>query len=306
VFPKLTLNVVLAFIFSLLLAIAAAITADMLNSTVRDPEQVARTLRTEVVGSLPVVRELRSRVPGAPETGARGLIPAKFENGVGFSGYDEAIRTLRNSILLADFDRRLRSIMITSASPAEGKSTTAAHLVIAHAQQGRRTLLIDGDLRRPSVHRRFEIANEKGLSNVLTGEIAWRDVLVRRPEAPNLDILPAGPPSRRAADVIGTPLMDLVEEATREYDLVVLDSPPMLGFSEPLQMAAAADGVLVIARAGQTNRKALGAALNTLTRLRAHVIGVVLNELRADAGNGYYYHYYGSKYYKYYARSERT
>jgi capsular exopolysaccharide synthesis family protein len=306
VFPKLTLNVVLAFIFSLLLAIAAAITADMLNSTVRDPEQVARTLKTEVVGSLPVVKELRGRIAGAPEPVKALPANGRYHGGTGLSGYDEAIRTLRNSILLADFDRRLRSIMITSASPAEGKSTTASYLVIAHAQQGRRTLLIDGDLRRPSVHRRFDIPNERGLSNALIGDAPWRAVLALKPGIPNLDILPAGPPSRRAADLIGTPLMDLVEEAAREYDLVVLDSPPLLGFSEPLQMAAAVDGVLVIARAGQTNRKALGAALNTLVRLRANVIGVVLNEIRAHDGNGYYYHYYSPKYYKYYQHSDKA
>jgi capsular exopolysaccharide synthesis family protein len=253
-----------------------------------------------------MVKELRGRLAGAPEPVKALPANGRYHGGAGLSGYDEAIRTLRNSILLADFDRRLRSIMVTSAWPAEGKSTTASHLAIAHAQQGRRTLLIDGDLRRPSVHRRFEIPNAQGLSNALVGDIAWRSALLQQVDVPNLDILPAGPPSRRAADLIGTPLMDLVEEAARDYDLVILDSPPLLGFSEPLQMAAAVDGVLVIARVGQTDRKALGGALTTLTRLRANVIGVVLNELRADAGNGYYYHYYSSKYYKYYTRNERA
>ena len=107
-------------------------------------------------------------------------VNARYHNGTGLSGYDEAIRTLRNSILLADFDRRLRSMMVTSASPAEGKSTIAAHLVVAHAQHGRRTLLIDGDLRRPSVHRRFDIPNARGLSNALVDEISWRSALVQK------------------------------------------------------------------------------------------------------------------------------
>lgn len=298
VLPKLTLNLVLAFIGSLLIAMAAAVVGDRLNSTVRDPEQVARTLPAQVVGSLPVVKELRGRIAGAPDPAAPSN--RRYGSDTGLSGYDEAIRRLRNSILLADFDRRLRSIMITSASPAEGKSTTAAHLVVVHAQQGRRTLLIDGDLRRPSVHRRFDIPNSRGLSNTLVGDGGWRDMLIQKPSIPNLYILPAGPPSRRAADLVGTSLVGLLEEVAREYDLVVLDSPPLLGFSEPLQMAAAVDGVLVIARTGQTDRRALGAALNTLLRLRANVIGVVLNEIRALDGNGYYYHYYGRKYYKYY------
>ena len=108
----------------------------------------------------------------------------------------------RNSILLTDFDRRLRSILLTSASPSEGKSTVAAHLAATHAGQGKRTLLIDGDLRRPSVHRLYQIPNSVGLSNVLLQQISWRDALVRMPEPAVLDILPAGPSTRRASDLI--------------------------------------------------------------------------------------------------------
>jgi succinoglycan biosynthesis transport protein ExoP len=217
------------------------------------------------------------------------------------NSFDEAIRTLRNSILLTDFDRRIRSLLVTSAAPSEGKSTTAANLAIAHAQQGRRTLLIDGDLRRPSIHRRFDIPATVGLSNVLTNGLPWRTALVHREELSTLDILPVGPPSRRAADLVGTGLIPLLEEAAAEYDLVVLDSPPLLGFPEPMQMAAAVDGVVVVAVAGRTNRKALGSAINTLKRLRANVVGVVLNEVRADSSDNYYYDHYHPKYYKHYS-----
>jgi capsular exopolysaccharide synthesis family protein len=191
--------------------------------------------------------------------------------------------------------------MVTSSGPSEGKSTTAAHLALAHAQQGRRTLLIDGDLRRPSIHRRFDIPSTQGLSNVLTSGIPWRSVVVRPEGLPNLEILPAGPPSRRAADLVGAELTALLEDACSEYDLVVLDSPPLLGFPEPLQMAASVDGVLAVALAGQTNRKALGSAINTLKRLRANTVGVVLNDVRANSGDGYYYYHYHPKYYKHYS-----
>jgi polysaccharide biosynthesis transport protein len=176
---------------------------------------------------------------------------------------------------------------------------------MAHAQQGKRTLLIDGDLRRPSIHRRFDLSPSMGLSNVLTNGTPWRSVLLRKEELPLLDILPVGPPSRRAADLVGTGLAAILEEASTEYDLVILDSPPLLGFPEPLQMAAAVDGVLVVAVAGRTNRKALGGAVNTLKRLRANIVGVVLNEVRADSSDTYYYHHYHPKYYKHYS-SEAT
>ncbi len=119
---------------------------------------------------------------------------------------------------------------MTSASPSEGKSTVAAHLAATHASQHKRTLLIDGDLRRPSVHRLYQVPNSVGLSNVLLQQISWRDAVIRIDEPSGLDVLPAGPATRRASDLIGMGLADLIEEATREYDLVVLDAPPLLGF----------------------------------------------------------------------------
>jgi capsular exopolysaccharide synthesis family protein len=298
VFPNLKLNILLAFLFSTLLAVATAIVGDILNNTVRDPEQISQTLAAEVIGTLPVVKQWHGRAlsPGDRNT---ALIPLG-ESASGLSTFEEAIRTLRNSILLTDFDRRIRSLMITSSAPSEGKSTTAVHLALAHAQQGRRTLLVDGDLRRPSIHRRFDIPSLVGLSNVLTNGTPWRSVLVHKEEVPTLDILPVGPPSRRASDLVGTKLAEILEEACASYDLVVLDSPPLLGFPEPLQMAAAVDGVLIVAVAGRTNRKALRSAINTLNRLRTNIVGVVLNEVRVDSSDSYYYHYYHPKYYKNY------
>ena len=290
VFPNLKLNLSLALLFSLLVAAAAAVTADVLDRTVRDPEQLVRTLNTQVVGSLPSVE---ARVVNG--SSLQLVKPAVNE---ALTGYDEAIRTLRNSILLADFDRRLRTVMITSAAPSEGKSTIATNLAVAHAQQGHKTLLIDGDLRRPSVHRRLDLTGTLGLSDSLTGGVGWRDAMSHLEGAPNLDVLLAGPPSRRACDQIGSGLAAILEEARKEYDLIILDSPPLLGFPEPLQMSALVDGVLLVARSGQTNRKALASAVATLKRLRANVIGIVMNQVRADASDNYYYHYYHPKYYK--------
>jgi capsular exopolysaccharide synthesis family protein len=297
--PNIELNVLLAFVFSTLMALAVAVLCDLLNNTVRDPEQIARALSTEVIGTLPAVKELHGRMIASGDN-STALAPHDSSQAMGFSTFQEAIRTLRNSILLTDFDRRIRTLMITSSAPAEGKSTTATYLAAAHAQQGRRTLLIDGDLRRPSIHRRFDLQSAPGLSNYLTSGTPWRTVLQKRDGLPTLDILLAGPPSRRAADLVGSGLDTLLEEAAAEYDLVVLDSPPLLGFPEPLQMAAAVDGVLVVALAGRTNRKALGSAVNTLKRLRANIVGVVLNEVRADSSDNYYYYHYHSKYYKHY------
>jgi polysaccharide biosynthesis transport protein len=301
--PNIKLNLVLALLGSMLIAFAAAILSDALDSTIRDPEQVVRGLGTEVIGTLPAVKDWRGRL-GPMTTAGPGtsLVKAADSESV-FSGFEEAIRTLRNSILLSDVDRRTKSILVTSATPSEGKSTTAAHLALTHAQQGHRTLLIDGDLRRPTVHKRFELGSGKGLSNVLTTQMPWRELVVSPEGAPLLFILPAGPPSRRASDLVGRGLEELLSEACEEFDLVILDAPPLLGFAEPLQMAAVVDGVVVVTRAGQTQRSALQSVLSTLRRLRANVLGVVLNDVNQGTSSGY--HYY-SQYGKYYTATDQS
>ncbi len=287
VFPDLKFNLLLAFLFSALVAAGAAVVSDLLDKTVRDPEQVARTLRTEVVGSLPLMKN-RAAV------GASRLKQGMEQDQ---SGFHESIRTLRNSILLGNFDHRYRSLLVTSAAPGEGKTTTAANLATAHAEQGKKTLLIDGDLRRPSVHRSFNLPSVVGLSNALLGEVSWREALVRVEGVNQLDILAAGPPSRRASDLIGRGLAEILEEASSDYDLVVLDAPPLLGFAEPLQMATAVDGVIIVARAGQTSRKAVASVLAILNRLRANVVGLVLNEVHKELSDSYYYYGYYRSYY---------
>jgi succinoglycan biosynthesis transport protein ExoP len=309
VFPNMTLNVILAFLFSTLLATGAAVLSDVLDKSVRDPEQIATLFKTDVMGSLPLVKHWRRRLISGPVAGGATAALVRASDGAtadqnrGVTGFEEAVRTLRNAILLGTFDRRLKSLMVTSATPAEGKTTTAVHLAIAHAQQKHKTLLIDCDLRRPGVHGKLGIRPEAGLSTVLQNGMLWREKIVKLVEVPDLDILPAGPSSRRAADLIGANLPHILEEAV-DYDLVIIDSPPILGFPEPLQMAAAVDGIVIVAKAGETNRNAVGSALSTLQRVRANVIGMVLNEVTREMSDTYHYYGYYGKYYKYYKPSE--
>lgn len=299
VFPSIPINLSLAFVCSTLLAVAAAVISDSLDQTIRDPEQASRVLRTEVVGTLPAMKSWKGHLnPVITDSASTELALSEVVSEKGGHGYEEAIRTLRNSILLTDFDRRLKSVLLTSATPSEGKSTIAAHLAAAHAQQKHRTLIIDGDLRRPSVHKFFDLPDKRGLSNVLTAGMPWKEAVVKPAGVEHLDVLQAGNPSRRAADLIGKALPEILEEASLDYDLVVLDAPPLLGFPEPLQMASAADGVVIVARAGNTNRKAVSSVLATLTRLRANVIGLVLNEVHKGMSESYYYYGYYDKYYR--------
>ena len=300
VFPNLRLNLLLAFLFSAFLAIGAALLQDTLDTTLRDPKEASRYLGTDVIGTMPVDRRA-ARLPRAlvPDEAAT-IVPVLNGNGKRKGGYrsttdfEESVRTIRNTILLSDFEGRLRSIVITSATPSEGKSTIASHLAIANADRGKKTLLVDGDLRRPSLHSKFGFTAREGLSNVLTGEKHWQEVVIPVDGMPNLFLLPAGLGSHRAADLIGPRLATLLDEFAKEFDLVFLDSPPLLGFAECLQMASAADGVLIVSRAGETRRKAVADVISVLNRLRANIIGVVLNQVSQNtSADGYsYYGYY--------------
>lgn len=231
---------------------------------------------------------------------ADALMKSGHENSQA-AAFEEAIRTLRDSILLSDLGRRPRSLLMTSATPREGKTTTSIHLAIAHSLQNRKTLLIDADLRRPGIHGRLALPNDKGMSRVVSGGMPWRDAIQKVGAYPDLDVITAGPASRRSADRLGSALDQVLSEAESEYDLIMIDAPPLLGFAEPLQMAAVVDGVVVIAMAGQTNRKAVASVLSSLKRIKTNVIGVVLNEVREDMSDRYYYYgYYGKTYSKYY------
>ena len=300
VFPNIKLNLILAFLFSTLLAVGAALLYDTLDTTLRDPKEASRFLGTDVIGTMPVDRNAAQLPKSAATVPAAAIVaqPARNEKRKGYyrstSDFEESVRTIRNTILLSDFEGRLRSIMLTSAGPGEGKSTIAAHLAIANADRGKKTLLIDGDLRRPSIHAKFGLTPREGLSNVLTGELPWQDVVVPVEGRPNLRILPAGPGSHRAADLMGPRLATLLDEFAKEYDLAILDSPPLLGFAECLQMATAADGVLIISQAGETRRKAVAEVISVLNRVRANIVGVVLNQVSQNtSADGYsYYGYY--------------
>lgn len=337
VFPRTILSLILAFVVSSVLAICGAILADVLDKTIRDPEQAARALNTSVLGTLPSVKDLKrvaSAIPppalettlddsdGVPANGLglmkysitsgkslnapkkKGHKPAAYSGSVfqGISSYEEAIRALRHSILLPDFDRDVKSILITSAEPGAGKSTAIVHLAIANAEQGRKTLIIDADLRRPTIYKKLNVNGTLGLSNVLLGELPWKDGILKIEHWPDLDVLPAGTASRRASDLVGSMMIDILDEAAKEYDMVFVDAPPLLGFAEALQVATAVDGVIVMARAGETSRSAVAAVLGTLNRLRANVLGLVLNEVDKHSANGYYSY---SDYKKYYAEGRR-
>ncbi len=292
VFPKKGLFTALGFVFSLIFSIAAVIIADMLDKSVRDPEQARRSLQIEVLGVLPDVESLK---PAAKqlllESGeqflGRSTRGPVVDWGRSQGAYTEAIRTMRSLVLLERTREPLRSLLVTSALAGEGKSTCTAHLAIAHALQGRKTLLIDADLRRPSQHGHFALNNTEGLADVILEGRSLHDV--RQPVAgiDNLHIVTAGPAFAKAAHLVGNRMPGLLADAVRDYDLVVIDAPPMLGLAEPIQIACAADATILITQAGRTGQEAVSAALGTLHRLDVNVLGLVLNKVRREMSHTY-------------------
>ncbi len=278
----------------------AAILSDKIDNTIRDPEQARSFLGTEVVATLPLVRSWKGKlVPAGGNGGSTHAAPSAAR-------FEEAVRTLRASILLANAQTPLKSVMVTSVAPSEGKTTIAVQLAIAHAQQNNRTLLIDCDLRRPGVHTKLGLQPQTGLAAALRDGLAWRDKLIRIDNIPNLTVLPAGPSFEGADALIGASLKNILAAAEAEYDLVIVDSPPVLGFSEPLQMAAAAGGVIVVTVAGATDRHAVSQVLASLRRLRVNVLGLILNEVSPSTTDGYYDDRYCRRYYKYYRRESQA
>jgi succinoglycan biosynthesis transport protein ExoP len=282
IYPNVSRNIQLAFLLSLVLAVGTSLAADSMNPTLRTPEDVERILGAHVVGILPRIKRWDCGWLAAPAADSDGLTSKanRSKSAALMNSYQNGIRTLRNNVTLGDFGRPIHSVLVTSATPAEGKTTTALHLAISHAQQKRKTLLIDCDLRRPAVRGMLRLPNSVGLSYALADESGWRDQLSKNCGERYLDVLLAGTASRRHADLIGHYLPHILRDAASDYDLIVIDAPPLLGFPEPLQLATTVDGVVVVTLAGKTDHRAVMLALNSLRRLRANTVGIVLNQMR--------------------------
>jgi len=205
----------------------------------------------------------------------------------------EAFRTLRTNIQFASVDRILKSIMVTSSGPSEGKSTTISNLAIVMAQADKRVLLIDADLRKPTVHHSFRLPNWMGLTSLLVENRSITEV-IQTTEVPKLSVLTSGPIPPNPAELLGSNRMrELIRELTDKYDLVLIDAPPVLAVTDSQILSGIIDGVLLVVNAGKTNRDIIVKAKQQLEQVNARIIGTVLNN-KSMQGQGYYYYYYGN------------
>ena len=215
----------------------------------------------------------------------------------------EAYRVLRNNLHYANPDVPLLRILVTSAGPGEGKSTTAANLALTMAQGERSVLLVEADLRRPSVHTLFRQPGSPGLSSYLVGDALLAAVLLKSAVA-NLSLVVSGPIPPNPAELLASRRMhEFLDTVAERFDIVILDSPPVLATSDACAVAPHVDGVLLVVDSGQTPQVALRRAKERIEAVRGRIIGAVLN--RFDAGaHGYSRRYYDT-YDRYYTQTSR-
>lgn len=209
------------------------------------------------------------------------------------SPISEQYRTVRTNIQFSSIDKDLKSILVTSSGPEEGKSTVTANLAVAYAQQGKRILLVDADLRKPTAHYTFRLNNLVGLSNVLVGENVLEEA-ADQTEIESLDVLTSGPIPPNPAELLGSRRMEaLLKEALLSYDMVIFDTPPVIAVTDAQILANLVDGSILVVRSGKTEIEPAQRAKEALEPAKAKLLGTVLNGRVKSAAN--YYYYYGTK-----------
>jgi protein-tyrosine kinase len=203
----------------------------------------------------------------------------------------EAYRTLRTSIQFAGLDHKCRSIVVTSSSPGEGKSTTVANFGVVLAQTGSRVCLIDSDLRRPTLHRIFGLGNSRGLTTALLEGLSLTEV-AQPTNVPNLAVLTSGPLPPNPAELVGSNRMrEALEAAVADFDMILLDSPPVVSVADAVALATFADGVVMVVQTGKVPYEVIRRATSQILAVKGRILGVVLNGVNLKR-DGYYYDYY--------------
>ncbi len=287
-----------AFLIYLFLGLVAgvgsAVGLERLDDSVRSPLELGESFRLPVLGLIPAIKAAEMReLPSGP--GLNRIVTHADPR----SPVAEAYRSLRTNLAFARSDRGLRTVVLTSPGPADGKSTTVANLAITFAQQGQRTLLVDADLRRAVLDRTFGVARTPGLTDVIIGDKKLADA-VSPTQVPNLSVLPSGQLPPTPSELLGSSAMaEVIRQARDEYDMVLFDSPPLLAVTDAAVLSTMVDGTILIARMSATQRKALWRAIAQLRAVRAPMLGGVLNDVSAQVGayyGGYGYYYYYSYY----------
>lgn len=206
------------------------------------------------------------------------------------SPISEQYRAIRTNLQFSAIDEAIKTIVITSPGPSAGKSITAANLAVVYAQQGMKTLLIDADLRKPTVHYTFRLDNLRGLSSVLIGESSFEDA-VEESDVDNLQVLSCGPVPPNPAELLASKRMrELIDYVSEYYDFVIVDMPPILAVTDAKIVSQYVNGTLFVVRSGMTDKEELGKAYEVMNDGKARILGAVLNDVEKE-DNAHYYYY---------------
>ena len=296
--PRIPLNLSLALLLGLSLGIGAAFLQEHLDNSFKTAGEIERFLQLPALASVPAIESstngnghglyARARHLANDKHRSTSIVPSwnRIEGNGQNTPLAEAFHELRTSVLLSTAKHPPRTLLVTSAKGGEGKTTVAANLAVSLAQLGEKVLLIDADLRRPSLHKFFGVANTSGLVNFLTGSPDWRSLLSQA--APiGLFVMPSGPVPPNPADLLSSEYMPLlIREATKEYKFVVLDSPPLLNLADSRVLATLVDGVILVVGGGITPRELVHRAYASAVDAGSHVLGATINF--ADAKSDYY------------------
>ena len=321
--PKKKRNMILALMMGLFGGLGLAFVFERLDSSIKSFEDVEKYAHLPSLGMVPAFSQDGTGHPyggrrdkkkgdlsekaGAGLAGADGAAgddrPRSIELVTHFapnSTYSENYRSIRTTLLLAMPDSKLKTIVVTSALPREGKSATISNLGVALAQAGKNVVIVDADLRKPRQHRIFKLKGRAGLVNYLAAGATFEDVVQATP-VPKLYVVTAGPVPPNPVELLGSEKMvALLDELKRVFDFVLIDTPPALAVSDAVVMGPHLDGAILVVRCGQTSRDALQSAREMLDKHKIKTVGVIINDVRARD----YDYYYMGRYYKYYGRPE--
>jgi capsular exopolysaccharide synthesis family protein len=293
--PNTPLIFVGSIVGGLAVALGLALFFNFLDDSIKSQDDVENILHLPFLGYIPniksvsiVERDLQSH-----------LHPT--------SSPAEGFRTLRAAISLAKNADKLRVLAFTSTIPSEGKSLTASNFAIVTSQTGLKTLLVDADLRRPSVHKAFQLQSPAGLTAYLSGRLDNISEITHSTEVPNLDVICCGAVPANPSELIGSNRMvRFLEEASRRYDRVILDLPPVSAVSDPLIVGAMADGMVFVTKFNKIRREHALRSVQRIQNSGIHLVGLVLNDIDFEGKDSYYYsyHYYQNRYYSSHYRNK--
>jgi len=291
--PKTLLNMILAAVLGLLAAVGIAFLVEYLDDSITSSEEVQEVTGLPTLGVVPVMK-------GDPKRPELYRLEALLNPR---SPAAESYRVLRTNIEFASVDTPLRTLLVTSSLPQEGKTTTSANLAIVFAQGGSRVLLVDADLRKPGVHSVFRLPNQTGLTTLFRDDAATVRSVAQETELGNLKIITSGPLPPNPAELLGSQRWrGILERLKDEADLVILDSPPLQAVTDPALLAAVVDGTILVIHARRTRRGAVRQGREALARSDGKILGVTMNRLKQRAYDQYYYGY--SSYYSAYYGSD--